>query len=466
MWPRRRLSALGRYKLRARIGKGGQGEIYRASCDVVVKRLIRVQDPHHQQRLTREFEAARQIDHPNVVRMLDCDFGAQPYIVMEYLQGEPLSARIARDRKRNRALQCVPLLLQAMQGVKALHAHGLIHRDLKPDNIFVRNDRDPEIAVVLDLGAVRFLSRPKHHGHTTIDTLIGTPGYMAPEQAAGQRAAEPADIYALGVILYEALVGQRPCDVQDVSSTASSAELLERAVQSIAQLPEWCSGLELGELRRNLTGVVMTALAPDPDDRYPSVAAFALALERAVGIAEPTLIPAFERDSTIDSTIASVRPITPTPQPRDQAITPWRMGLIGLALASSLGGSLLLLWPQLTAGLTPAPMLQVDADARAPQRYALATMSPSSARSERSQRWPRASERSDDARTRTIQQPAKTFAKREQEPVAAQASDTTQTGALAAAESEEAVWARMKKLAVEQSQRAPAGLGNEPAASR
>jgi hypothetical protein len=165
------------------------------------------------------------------------------------------------------------------------------------------------------------------------------------------------------------------------------------------------------------------------------------------------------------------RPIAHTPVPRDQAITPWRTGpwrtgLIWLALASSLGGSLLLFWPQLTAALTPAPMLQADAEERAPHRYALATTSTPATRSDRSQRWPSASERSDDARTRALEQTAKAPPKREHAPVPAQTAPATSTAALAAAESEDAVWARMKALAIQQSQGVSAGLRNEPAASR
>jgi serine/threonine-protein kinase len=283
-----------RYKLRGRIAKGGQGEVYRASCEVVVKRLIRVDDRLHQERIRREFDAARRINHPNVVKVLDGDFGARPYIVMEYLHGEPLAVRMSRARRPEQALECVLLVLQAMQGVRELHENGLVHRDLKPDNIFVCSDRDHERAVVLDLGAVRFLTRSRGHGQTTTGMLIGTHGYMPPEQAAGEAVSEAADIYALGVILYESLVGELPSESvgPDVIPSAASIEsALAAAVSGIHRLPSWAGRHDLAAFRSQVVAVVAKALSAEPRDRHPSVAEFAMLLERAIGLTEATLSP-------------------------------------------------------------------------------------------------------------------------------------------------------------------------------
>ena len=208
-----------KYRIEARLGRGGMGVVYRATHlvsrkAVALKWMLRsTTDGSAHRRLLREALAAGRIDHPNVVDVYDVgQEGECAYLVMELLHGESLRARLERMRLENSEL--IDLLLPALRGVSAAHRAGVIHRDLKPDNIFLCTDPDGSAreAKVLDFGVSAVLVPSTLHPTLTDSaTILGTPAYMSPEQlVSSQDADERTDVYAFGVMLYEASTGQLP----------------------------------------------------------------------------------------------------------------------------------------------------------------------------------------------------------------------------------------------------------------
>src|SRR2546425_7930458 len=214
----------GKYRLDERLGGGGMGTVYRATHllidrQVALKVLSQrfVGDETAQQRFRREARAAGRMQHPNAVTVTD--FGATDdgyfYIVMELLEGRTLRDLLAREAPLDPA-RAVSFTLQACLAVGAAHEAGLIHRDLKPPNIFIEQRANlPAVVKVLDFGVAKFAVE----GHededfqtlTQVGTIIGTPRYMSPEQCSGIAVLTPAaDVYSLGIMLYEMLTGVVP----------------------------------------------------------------------------------------------------------------------------------------------------------------------------------------------------------------------------------------------------------------
>jgi serine/threonine protein kinase len=262
----------GRYHIRRLCGEGAMGRVYEAQhIDIGRRVAIKILHArfHHSadlvERFRREARAASKIGHPNIVDVTDS--GTTPdgafYFVMEFLEGQNLEELIAK----NGALPIERALLVAAQIARALeaaHTAEVIHRDLKPANIMLvnRNDED-DFVKVLDFGISKDLDMAVGAALTRPDVAIGTPVYMAPEQAAGKTADALTDVYAVGGLLYEMLTGEPPCTGDD------AMEVLQRKASEDPR--------PIGELRpdlpRDVQKLVMRALARTPGDRHWSMTA-------------------------------------------------------------------------------------------------------------------------------------------------------------------------------------------------
>lgn len=207
----------GRYRIHSRLGAGGTSEVWRAEDErlhrtVALKILhTRWQQDQMGARVEQEARAAAQIHHPSVVQIYDVGSLASgtPFVVMEYLRGRSVRELIEKHGCLS-AADAVSTLLPAADALAAAHERGIIHRDIKPDNIFVcRLDRNIVTPKVVDFGVARI----QEHDHklTVAGTLVGTPAYMAPEQVLGDADLTPAvDIWGLGITIYEAVTGRMP----------------------------------------------------------------------------------------------------------------------------------------------------------------------------------------------------------------------------------------------------------------
>jgi serine/threonine-protein kinase len=218
---------IGNYKITRELGRGGMGVVYeavhtaigyRAAVKVLGAKIAT--DPKHKVYVSRFLDEARAVNlilHPGVVRIFDMGETADGtlFILMEFLEGPTLHARILAGREgrspRFSLLQSLRLIRQIAQAMAAAHDKGILHRDLKPDNVVLIADEEvpgKERVKILDFGLARFLDSPERR--TTAGVALGTPTYMSPEQCMGDELDGKSDVYTLGVILYELLVDQVP----------------------------------------------------------------------------------------------------------------------------------------------------------------------------------------------------------------------------------------------------------------
>ncbi len=260
----------GRYRLVELLGQGGMATIYRArdaqlDRDVAVK-LLRPefgQDPDFLARFRDEARAAASLSHPNIVAVFD--FGEQdavPYIVMELIDGQDLAA-IIRENGPLPPRQAARVSAEVAKALHAAHVRGIVHRDVKPSNILVGRDGRVKVA---DFGIARALNESQL---TLPGMTMGSVHYFSPEQARGETATQASDIYALGIVLYEALTGQRP-----FSGDGAAAVALAR----LTTTPPRPSALRAG-VPAALDQIVQRSMALEPANRYASAASMASALE-------------------------------------------------------------------------------------------------------------------------------------------------------------------------------------------
>ena len=264
----------GRYELEDEIASGGMGTVWRAR-DEVLGRSVAVKvlhdhlarDPDLLDRFRREAVASARLTHPAVVRVFDTGIdGGVCFIVMELFEGHTLES-LLRERGTLRPEEAARITRSALLGLGHAHRHGVVHRDVKPGNILV--DRDGYVKVT-DFG----IAKAAFAGDdlTTTGNLLGTSRYLAPEQVTGGPVDARADLYATGIVLYEALTGRTPFQADTHIATAT---------MRLSKDPIPPRALRSG-ISRELDAVVMRALARNPDERYQSAEEMAEALERAV----------------------------------------------------------------------------------------------------------------------------------------------------------------------------------------
>src|SRR5215467_10730512 len=262
-----------------------------------------VDDPEYVERFRREARAVAQLSHPNIVTVIDrgVEEGRQ-YIVFEHVDGENLKELVARNG-RLPLRQAVELTLSVADGLAFAHQHGLVHRDVKPQNVLV--SREGEVKVT-DFGIARSLD--VEHGVTQTGTVLGTGEYLAPEQASGSPVSPATDVYSLGVVLWELLAGDVPFTGENFVAVA---------LRHVSEPPP-----HLRERRPDvpwrLDAAVERALAKDPARRFPSMAAFAAELRACLAELDGAAPPLPEDDAaqTLIGAPAPPRPAPPRPAPR------------------------------------------------------------------------------------------------------------------------------------------------------
>jgi serine/threonine protein kinase len=269
----------GKYRVTACIGEGGMGAVFagehlKLHRRVAIKTLhpSLAQDPEVVGRFEREAQAAGRIGNDHILEVFDIGElpGGDRYMVMEFLDGEAMNTRLSRLGRLSPA-QVYPLAKQMLVGLGAAHAAGIVHRDLKPANIFIQREKAgvPDYVKIIDFGISKFRTLAGETHQTRTGTIIGTPAYMSPEQARGLREADArSDIYAIGVIIYEAVTGRVPFEGASTNDVLFKIFLNEVPVEALAQSvdPGFCS-------------IVMKALAKEPEDRFARAEEFGAALD-------------------------------------------------------------------------------------------------------------------------------------------------------------------------------------------
>ncbi len=309
--PRQGALVADRFRLEEQISEGAMGTVWRAMhigleipCAVKFIHAHLYDDPELQLRFEREARAAASIRSPHVVQMLDYGIWEDsPYIVMELLDGEDLSQRLER-RGRLTPSETIAILAQVSRGLAKAHAAGLVHRDLKPDNIFLVRDDDREIVKVLDFGIVRLDARRTDPRVTRRGMMIGTPSYMSPEQAMGQQDIDlRSDLWSLAVVAHECLTGALPF---------AGSNVLDIAMQIIAG-PTPMPPVSLG-LPRAFDVWWWRAVSRERRDRFSSAKEQIDALAAAFDLPRSSLLPSRRgpdlRDSVSSSrfAVATTRP--------------------------------------------------------------------------------------------------------------------------------------------------------------
>lgn len=268
----------GVYEIRARIGEGGMGSVYEVNHThldklfaVKVLHPARVRSPKALQRFIVEAKAASQIDHDNIVRVVNfVTEGDEVFIVMERLQGEDLAQRIARGPLP--VEDAIRIASRVASALQAAHDQGILHRDLKPQNIFLDQRRGHELVKVLDFGISKFVDDEVQL--TATDQMVGTPLYVSPEVARGDGEIDHrADVYALAAITYEMVTGVPPF------SGDNQYQLIWKHSTEAPPAPS-SRGVQIP---RALEQAIVRGLEKDPSARFDSMDAFAHALEQDTG---------------------------------------------------------------------------------------------------------------------------------------------------------------------------------------
>jgi eukaryotic-like serine/threonine-protein kinase len=275
---------VGPYAIDAEIGRGGMGSVWKAHrIDGLYEGIVAIKFVHAvwigragEQRFRIERNLLGRLDHPNIARLIDAGVlvGTQPYLILEYIEGEPIDAYCDREKLGLEAR--INLFLGVLAAVAHAHSHLIVHRDIKPSNIFVTGGGTVKL---LDFGIAKLLQGEGEAAPTQSGAVPLTPQYAAPEQLLGKPVTTVTDVYSLGLVLYELLTGAHPI----ATGSRSSAELM-RAVLTEEPVRASAASIVPTIRRRALEGdldnILRKALKKEPGERYASVGAFADDLKR------------------------------------------------------------------------------------------------------------------------------------------------------------------------------------------
>ncbi len=265
----------GRYRLEERIGQGGMSTVYRA-FDAVLERSVAIKLMHREsasdsdqlERFRREARAVAQLSHPHIVTVIDVgDEDDTPFIVLEYVEGETLKARIRREGPMD-VPQAIAYAIEIARALGAAHEHHVVHRDVKPQNVLLSVEGQAKIT---DFGIARTLTE---EGLTLDGRVLGTTDYVSPEQALGQPVTGQSDLYSLGVVLYEMLTGGVPFTAE--TPVAVAMKQVREEIPDVQVLRPEVSAATAAAVER--------ATAKDLTRRYPDAASMAADLEEVLAI--------------------------------------------------------------------------------------------------------------------------------------------------------------------------------------
>ena len=321
-----------RYERPRRVASGGMGEIFVArdttlGRTVAIKRLSErfARDEAVRRRFTREgLAAARLSGHPNIVTIFDVgEAGGRPFLVMEHLPGGTVAERAREGPVPHE--QALVWLRQTAGALEEAHRNGIVHRDVKPANLLLDDRGDVRVG---DFGIARIVEEGATH-MTMAGTVLGTAGYLSPEQARGEPATPASDVYSLGVVAYELLTGGRPFE---------GGSATEEAARHIHQPVPPASERGVG-LPRSVDRVFERALAKDPGGRYATPGALVSDLEAALEEAERTrVLPAPAPAEPTAATRRMTRDTAPPPPPDRRGGRSWLPLVAGVALVAALLG--------------------------------------------------------------------------------------------------------------------------------
>src|SRR6266581_6600064 len=279
-------ATISHYRILSRIGAGGMGEVYLAQ-DMKLGRNVALKilpaavaaNPERMRRFEQEAQAAAALNHPNIAHIYEIgETSGVNFIAMEFIDGQTLREKIHRERTELRKL--LRFLQHAAEGLAKAHAAGIVHRDLKPDNLMITRDGH---AKILDFGLAKLIERPPMSGgdssevatavmpqHSTPGAVMGTVGYMSPEQAQGKTTEidQRSDIFSFGCILFEAATGKKPFEGKDSIDTLN--KIIREEVAPITGFRP--------DAPNHLQRIVRRCLAKDPEGRYQSIKDIAIEL--------------------------------------------------------------------------------------------------------------------------------------------------------------------------------------------
>jgi serine/threonine protein kinase len=342
---------IGPYQVVSQLGQGGMATVYKAyhpQLDryVAIKLMhpAFLNDPNFSMRFRREAQVIAKLEHTNIIPVYDySEFEGEPYLVMKFIDGDTLKNALSEKMLSFR--QTIDILATVASALTYAHELGILHRDVKPSNILLDANKTPYLT---DFGLARMMQA----GQSTLsqDMLVGTPHYMSPEQAKGNRELGPGtDIYSLGVMYYEVAVGRLPF------SGDTPYAIVHDHIYTPLPLPSQVNA----SVSPAVEQVLLKALAKDPAERYSSAVELAQAFNRAIGETDfqPGAAPATRTRLPQPTRAMREKPVSATKQPPRKHKTGWLIGGTGVVAALLVAAFLLVNRPTSTTTQTPLPTL-------------------------------------------------------------------------------------------------------------